>query len=410
MTNLKTLLGLALLVPSLALASGFEVINVNPRDLALSSSAVAAQRDAAATITNPAALSRLRGLNLSLGGSLLSLKTKWTAPDDGGASGLAGSATTKFAPTPPVALAVAWGTSVAGRGLGVGLGVGTPGGGQMRWEDSWQGRGRIITVERRMLGFYLNAGYEVLPWLRVGGGGVYYYGIQYLKQGIEPFQDAFGELATKGGGLAYQLSAEIKATPSLTFAVDYKHKAVMATKGDGHFQVPASLAGPATQDQGVKEDLPFPNLLAVGVAWRVSGPVQLTLQYNFSRFEVYQEDRFIGDKGLVLVVPRDYRNGQVIRGGVEWDLSDRYTVRFGAMRDFSGLRKTTLSPTLPDSNTTGVSTGATVNFGTGLAVSGALFYGDRDKQTAEGPDAFAGSYKTGIWIAAVGLTWTPRAP
>jgi long-chain fatty acid transport protein len=404
------ILALALLVPSLALASGFEVINTNPRDLSLSHSAVAAQRDAAATISNPAALSGLRGFNLSLGGSILSLKTKWTAPGDAGASGLTGSATTKFAPTPPVALAVAWGTEVGGRGLGVGFGVGTPGGGQMKWEDSWQGRGRIITVERRMLGFYLNAGYEVMPWLRVGGGGIYYYGIQYLKQGVEPFPDAFGELATKGGGLAFQLSTEVKVTQSLTFAADYKHKGVMATTGDGHFQVPPSLAGPATQDQGVKQDLPFPNLLAVGLAWRVTKPVQLTLQYNFSRFVVYKEDRFIGDKGLVLVVPRDYRNGQVLRGGVEWDLSDRYTVRFGAMRDFSGLRQTTLSPTLPDSNTTGVSTGATVNFARGLSLSGAFFYGDRDKQTAEGATAFPGSYKTGVWIAALGVTWKSGVP
>jgi long-chain fatty acid transport protein len=290
-----------------------------------------------------------------------------------------------------VALAAAWGTEVGGRGLGVGFGVGTPGGGQMRWEDTWQGRGRIITVERRMLGFYLTGGYEVLPWLRVGGGAVYYYGIQYLKQGIEPFPDAFGELSTRGGGLAFQLSTEVKATESLTFGIDYKHKGTMAMKGDGHFQVPPALAGPATQDQGVSEDLTFPNLLAVGVAWRVAKPVQLTLQYSFSRSETYQEDRFIGDKGLVLLVPRDYGNGFVIRGGVEWDVNDRYTVRFGAMRDTSGLKKTTLSPTMPDSNTTGVSTGATFNFSPDLALSGAVFYGDRDKQTAEGATALPGS-------------------
>lgn len=414
MKTFKTLLLLAVLAPSLALASGFEVINVNPRDLALSSSAVAAQQDAAATITNPAALSRLRGLNLSLAGSILSLETKWTAPDDGGASGLTGTSTTKFAPTPPVAAAIAYGTEVGGHGLGVGFGVGTPGGGQMKWEEDWQGRGRIITVERRMIGFYLNGGYEVTNWLAVGGGAVYYYGIQYLKQGIEPFappspDEAFGELATKGGGLSFQLSAEVKALPNLTFAVDYKHTATMATKGDGHFQVPASLAGPSTQDQGVSEDLPFPTLVAVGVAWRVVPAVQLTLQYNYSGFNVYEEDRFVGDKGLVLVVPRDYGDGYVIRGGVEWTINPTWTVRLGAMRDQSGLNTDTLSPTLPDSNTTGVSTGASFNFGNDMAVHGAFFYGDRDKQTATGTTAFPGSYKTDVWIASLGFTWTPKA-
>jgi long-chain fatty acid transport protein len=388
MNATKTLLVLTCLAPSLALASGFEVINVNPRDLALASSGVAAQQDAAATNTNPAALSKLEGFNLSLAGSMLSLKTKWTAPSDGGASGLTGTSTTKFAPTPPVAVFAAYGTKVNGHGLGFGFGVGTPGGGQMKWNEDWQGRGRIITVERRMLGFYANAGYEVLPWLRVGGGAVYYYGIQYLKQGIEPFA-----------------GAEAKLLENLTFGIDYKHKGTMAMKGDGHFQVPPALAGPTTQDQGVKQDLTFPNTLAAGFAWKPTKAVQLTLQYSYSRFSVYQEDTFIGDAGLVLTVPRDYRDGHIVRGGVEWYTNDRLTVRFGAMRDFSGLRTSTLSPTLPDSNTTGVATGLSYVVRPGLALSGAAFYGDRDKQTATGTTAFPGSYKTGIWIVSAGVTW-----
>jgi long-chain fatty acid transport protein len=275
----------------------------------------------------------------------------------------------------------------------------------MKWDEDWQGRGRIITVERRMLGFYANAGYEVMPWLRVGGGAVYYYGIQYLKQGVEPFQGAFGELATKGGGFSFQLAAEAQLLPNLTFGVDYKHKGTMEMTGDGHFEVPPSLAGPATQDQGVSQDLTFPNTLAAGFAWKPTKAVQLTLQYNYSRFSVYESDTFIGDAGLVLTVPRDYRDGHIVRGGVEWFTSDRLTVRFGAMRDFSGLRTETLSPTLPDSNTTGVSTGLTWAFRPGLALSGALFYGDRDKQTATGPEAFPGSYKTDVWILSAGVVW-----
>src|SRR5512146_1689813 len=88
-----------LATPSLALASGFEVINVNPRDLALSSSGVAAQQDAAATFQNPAALSKLSGLNLSLAGSYLSVHTKWRAP---AGSDLTGATWTKWSPTTPV--------------------------------------------------------------------------------------------------------------------------------------------------------------------------------------------------------------------------------------------------------------------------------------------------------------------
>jgi long-chain fatty acid transport protein len=410
---LAALLFAALLfAPLLASASAFEVINVNPRDLGMSHSLVASQQDAAASYMNPAALSKLDGLNLSLAGSVLDIRTKWTAPS--GNPALTGTSKSNFAPTTPVALFVAYGTRVADRGLGVGFGMGTPGGGQVEWDDDWQGRGRIITVQRRMLGFYLNGGYEVLPFLRLGGGAIYYYGLQYLKQGVQPFNDAFAELNTKGGGLAYQLSAEVKALENLTFGIDYKHKAVMSMDGDAHFQVPPALQGPTTQDQGVKQDLPFPNLLAVGAAYRIAKPWLVTLQYNYARFRVYDEDLFIGDTGFTVRVPRDYRDGHVIRGGVEWNTTERLILRAGLMRDFSGLRKNTLSPTLPDSHTTGAAVGAGYTFRPGLAVNGAFFYGDRDKQTAEGPIAFPGSYKTNVWIASLGVVWATgvgaRAP
>ncbi|ACL63407.1 membrane protein involved in aromatic hydrocarbon degradation [Anaeromyxobacter dehalogenans 2CP-1] len=388
-----------LAAPAVALASGFEVINVNPRDLALSSSGVAAQEDAAATFQNPAALSKLSGLNLSLAGSMLSLRTKWT-----GTAAYPGKETTKFAPTPPVAMYVAYGTKLAGRGLGFGLGVGTPGGGQMKWDDQWEGRGRIITVERRMLGFYLNGGYEIAPWLRVGGGAIYYEGIQYLKQGIQPFPDAYAELDTKGGGFAYQLSAEVKPLENLTLGFDYKHKGTMHMKGDAHFQVPPSLVGPTTQDQDVKQDLTFPNRIDTGLAWRVAKPVLVTLQYSWSRFVVYNQDLFEGET-TAITVPRDYRNGNVIRGGVEWTALPTLRLRAGMMRDWSGLRTSTLSPTLPDSNTTGYSLGAGWDAGADFGLNAAVFYGDRDKQTSTGTAAFPGSYKTDVWIVALGFTW-----
>jgi long-chain fatty acid transport protein len=396
-----------LLAPALASASGFEVINTNPRDLALSSSAVAAQEDAAATFANPSALSKLEGLNLSLAGSLLSLHTDWRAPSGSGLT--PSTADTDFAPVPPVALYAAYGTKVADRGLGIGFGIGTPGGGQMRWEEDWAGRGRIIEVQRRVLGFYLNAGYAVLPWLRVGGGGIYYYGIQYLKQGIQPFEGAFAELSANGGGFAYQLSAEVQPLDRLTIGVDYKHKAIMKTEGDGNFEVPPALESAATADTNVKQDLPFPNVFNLGASYRVAKPWLVTLQYSFARFVEYENDTFIAESGRdPIIVPRDYRNGFTIRGGVEWDTTQKLTLRAGLMRDFSGLRARTLSPTLPDSNTTGASVGASYSFRPGLALNGAFFYGDRDRTYAADP-AFPGSYKTTVVIASAGVTWAPGA-
>ena len=51
----------AALLPALAVANGYDVPSVTPRDLALVGSGTAAQNDAGATFANPAALSKVRG-------------------------------------------------------------------------------------------------------------------------------------------------------------------------------------------------------------------------------------------------------------------------------------------------------------------------------------------------------------
>ncbi len=66
-----------LLVPSLAFASGYSLPNVNPRDVAMSASAVAAQIDSAAAFANPAALARLSGPSAKIGLGAFTITETW---------------------------------------------------------------------------------------------------------------------------------------------------------------------------------------------------------------------------------------------------------------------------------------------------------------------------------------------
>jgi long-chain fatty acid transport protein len=402
----------SLLAPAAARASGYEVITIHPRDLALVHSTVAAQDRAPAVFFNPSALSKIDGFSVSVAGSVLSLSTKWTAP---AGSGLTGSERMKFEPVPSIAAYVAWGTKLGDRGFGVGFGLGVPGGSNVVWDDDWEGRGRIIEVQRRVLGLYLTSGYELIPGrLRIGGGLIYYRGFEYIKIGIQPDPNAFAELDDSGGAFSFDVSAELvpfKDVP-LTLGVDFKYQAKMDLEGDGNFSIPPALEGPTTRDQSVEHELPFPNLLSVGLAYRVAKPVQLTLQYSYSDWSIYQEDRFVGSTGLTIVVPRDYSDGHIVRGGVEWYATDRLTLRAGLMRDFSGLSEAAYSPTLPDASIWAGAVGAGWEFLPGFTVQGAFFYGDRDRvrstnnATATNPDGtFPGIYDTSVWIASLGLTW-----
>jgi len=398
-------LTLALLLPAVALANGYDVPNVNPRDLGMAGSGTASQQDAAAAYANPAALSRLEGLNVAAGASVLMLSTKWSG--GGALSGESSSLKTK--PAPPVSLFAAYGFKLADRNAGVGFGLNVPGGGNVFWNGDWPGRGRIITVDRKIYGFYLTGGYEVVKDLRVGGGLVYYYGTEYLKQGIQPFPDAYGELSTKGGALSFDLAAEYRLpTIPLTLGVDYKYQGKMKLTGNGHFVVPEGLLpGGETPpvDQGVKHDLTYPDVLNIGVAYQATKPLLLTAGYTWNHYAVYKSDLFQGDKGTTISVPRNYGNGYTVRLGGEYEVDPRLKLRAGLLRDVSGQNSQYISATLPDSNAWAGSVGAGWKVLPDLSLEGAFFYAWLDRAKVTGTVELPGSYKSNVWILSLGATW-----
>jgi long-chain fatty acid transport protein len=396
---------LAMLLPAVALANGYDIPNTSPRDLAMSASVTADQRDAAAAYGNPAALSKLEGLSTNASLSYLDIRTKWTGPDTGPLAGE--SAQTKYKPVTPVSVFVAYGFKLADHNAGVGFGVNNPGGGNVNYDNEWAGRGQIITVDRRVYGFYLTGGYEVLPKLRVGGGLVYYYATEYLKQGVQPNDNTYGELSTKGGAPSFDLSAEYTLPwIPLTLGADYKYKATMKLSGNGKFVVPAGFLEqePPPIDQGVEHHLTYPSVLNVGAAYRLIQPLLLTGVVTWTDYSVYGSDVFTGDKGADIKVERNYSDGWTFRFGAEYDINPSFQIRAGFERDISGLDTDFYSPTLPDASSWAVALGGAWNIQKDLAVQAAVFRAFFDKVTATG-DAFPGSYETDVWLASAGVVW-----
>lgn len=395
------LLALAL-APVASLANGYDVPDVSARDLAMVGSLVADQRDAGATYRNPAALSKIEGLDLSLSGAFLDIENTWTSPDGTASNSML------FRPAPPPALFAAYGGKLMGRGWGVGLGMTIPAGGNVFWPETWPGRDRIVSVDRKVYGFYASVGVELLPWLRLGGGAVYYRTTEVLKQDISVLsQQVRAELGTSGGALSYDVSAEISIPGApVTFGIDYKHQGVQKLEGSAHFaNVPPELAQ-SLPDQDAKHTLTYPNALHMGVAWKVQ-PFTLTGEVTWNRYSVYTEDRFVGSMGTTVVVPRDYGNGYTLRLGAEWQVQPKLQVRFGVLRDHSGQKTDFYSPSLPDGDTWAYGLGGGYSFSKDLAVNLGFFYAPFDKVTATGTEAFQGSYTPSAFISSLGVVWRP---
>jgi long-chain fatty acid transport protein len=397
----------ALLVPAAALAGGYVVPNINARDMAMSGSAQAAQDDAAATYALPAALARLDGLSFSVGGSLIDFRSTWTDPANS-----ANQVTMIPKGAFPPAIYLSYGMPLSnGMRVGVGAGLTVPGGGYVFWPGNWPGRNEIITVDRKVYGTYLTAGVELMPQIRLGGGLVYYRTTEHLIQGLNFLNSAPGqiELGTTGGALSYDLSIELQPLLSVPFTIgfDYKHQGVQPLSGHAHgTNVPLALQ-PKLLDQGVTHTLTYPNQLNLAAAYRVIAPLLLTFDWTWERFHVYKQDLFVGDRGVTVVVPRDYKNGYTLRVGAEYQVIPLLKLRAGALRDMAPSRPETISPTLPDADSTAVTVGVGLDLTRSLEISASYFHDWEDKMTSVGGGAFPAQYDTRANIWALSISWKP---
>ena len=394
-----------LLAPAAAFAGGYAVPNTNARDLSMAGSVVAGQEDATAAYVNPAALAGMEGLSVVANGTMIDFRSTWSSFD--GNSGTESN----LKPAYPPSIFASYGGKVNGMGWGVGAGFNIPFGGNVYWPGNWPGRFSIITVNRRAYGMYLTGGFQPVPQIKVGGGLIYYRTTEELAQAFNFLgQEGGAALGTSGDKLSFDLSAEI--TPiigvPLTIGVDYKHKADQTLTGHAHFDNAPAALGPNTLDQSVTHDLTLPNLLNVGIAYRVLPNLLLTGAWTFDRFIVYKQDLFVGSLGTTVQVNRDYKNGHTFRLGAEMeDLIPKLTLRAGVLRDITPTRPEALSPTIPDSDVTAVALGLGYNVSPGLAVNATYFHAFYDKVSTVGAEVFPGNFETRANIVTIGISYRP---
>ncbi len=415
----KLLLAL-LLVPAVASAGGYSIPNVVPRDLAMGDSLVADQTTSGAVYRNPAALSRLSGLDLTLALGIIGNGSTWTNTTDYFPSPVS----TDFKAATPVAFYLSWSGKISGHGSGVGVGMGVPGGGNVFWPSDWAGRHTIISVDRKVFAGYVSLGVEIIPQIRVGGGFIYYYATEKLTvdKVLPGGTDGLVSVADSGGAPSWDAAIEIQPFLDipLRIAADYKQQAYMQLKGPANFAFPPAF-GATYPNQDFTHTLPYPSTFNVGVAWRPIPVVDITAAYTSEHYSVYQSDTFVGQtidpstgQPLNLSVWRNYGNASIYRVGVAWQVLPVLELRGGALYDQSGVNPAYFNPSLPDAKAFAASVGFGWEVMKNLNLSASFFNAwfetlnsvpAASTPTLDNASSFPGSFKSFAWIASVGLNW-----
>lgn len=403
-------IALLTLVPAAALGVGYSAPNVNPADLAMAGSRVAAQDGAAAVFANASALPRFQGLNVSLAWAAIDFGSTWTDP--GGTQAPSTSSTKTDYAVPPAVYASYGFRLPNGMAAAVGAGVAIPFGGNLYWPEDWPGRFEIVNVDRRIYGTYLMAALEPLSWLRIGSGLIWYHGTEKLARAMNSgASEGSAQLATSGDGFSFGVSTEIEPSDRFRIGVDYKHQAVMSLDGHVHFTgAPPELG---LVDQDVKHQATMPNTLDVGVSYRVLPALLATAAFAWERYVVFDQDAFAGSAGLSIVLPRKYHNGYNYRLGVEGGPFGNLKVRAGVERGVAPTPASWMHPSIPDADLWAGSVGLAYavgrRFEIGASYQHAWFDETRSCQQAAGQcspnNVFPAIQDTHANVLSLGATW-----
>lgn len=431
MRTLATCIGLIGSV-GIAHGAGFNLLEQNASGLGTAYAGSAAIADNASTIYfNPAGMTRLPGLNISLGANLIGPSFKFE--NDGNSS-----LPTAFRTNPGVQLggnggnAGGWGfvpnmylSYQATDRVYLGLGVGAPFGLKTEYDKDWMGRYHSQSFDIKTININPSIAFKVTPSLSLGAG----FNIQRIDATYEkatpvplgpvaaPFYGApyvSGDVKTRVKNTGYGWNVGLMYEPSedtrigLSYRSRVKHKATGDT--DLSFMVPGR--GVMARSSEAKATVSLPDTFVLSAyqrldpRWELLGDISWTGWSSIPTLKIVNPS--LSDAELNL----KFKDAWRIAVGAQYQLNDSWKLKGGLAWDQSPVRKASYRPaSLPDNDRYWISLGAqykpsentTLDFGYSLLVMpGNKVDNNNDNQAQYG--RLSGKYKGNAHILGLQLS------
>lgn len=408
------------LAPAAALGAGYAIYEQGGAALGMGGAHVAAVHDATAQFFNPAALTRLEGKQLAVGGTWLSTRTSFAGVDP-----FPGYGTTEAMKTgnffPP---AVYWASPVGER-FAYGVGLNAPFGLGVEWEDpqNFTGRERVTKATLETLNGSASLAWAATDVVSLAAGVSALFARVELRN--------IGTFVTSGGqrvnvldtklesdfvpGFGFHLAAHARPRSNLRLGLTYRSQVdVNVEDGRATFtQIPtgdpaldALVAANRPANQGVRTELVFPAMASVGLAWDPSPAWTYALDGVWTGWSAFEKLplRF-DDPSLDRDIVEEYDDTFAARLGAEYRRED-CTYRAGYYFDPAAAPVESVTPLLPDAGRHGVTLGFGLQRGAWTldAYNLFLFVQDRSTESRE-RDGYDGTYKSYVNALGATLSW-----
>ena len=377
MKKLLTLTFLILFSVSVTRAGGFQINEHGARAMALGGAYAALVGDPSALYYNPAGLTNLSGTQVMFGTTLI-------LPSAGfrGVSPMITEYTVKSQTFTPINFYL---TQQLSDDLFVGFGVNNPYGLGTEWEDGWVGEFIALKTEVQTFYFTLAAAYKISDELSVSVGGRYGLGTVLINrnQNLSPFVGK-ANVDLSGDGNAFGFVAGVLYKPSETFSlgVSFQSETTFDFTGDSKVSGAPSQMNGLLPTGGIEASLTTPMNLTVGAAFQAMKDVTVSADFqyvgwsSYDKLEVTFNDFIDTDTGKPLVnsAARDYENTFILRGGVEYQMSDAFALRGGLLYDKNPVKDEMVDPTLPDADRLGLNIGFGYSLSKSITLDAAYTY------------------------------------
>ena len=413
---MKKLLSFVLffLVGSTLYAGGYRVSIQGQKQLAMGHTGVAVISSAESVFFNPASISFLDGkMNFSLGVSGIIAETKYENKEFGNTNSTESGLSTPFN---------FYATYKANDWLSFGLGVYTPYGSSVEWEKDWSGSHLVNDIDLKAIFVQPTVAVKISDKLSIGGGPIYVNGsVNFNKNLSRSLTDVNGNrtnVTVEQKGITawgYTLGVMIKPIEKLNIGFNYRSKVIVkAENGDADFEnVPGSFPNNLS-DGNFDAELPLPAEVTMGLSYEFCDKFLFAFDYNFAQWSEYEAlvVEFDNDAG-VSTSPRNYKDAETFRFGLQYEATKKVTVRTGIYFDQSPVQDGYFAPETPRNDSVGYTAGLSFKVNDKLSIDASFLYlhfdeidNSYDHYQESGQNApFEGTYKSSVIAPGLGLSY-----
>jgi long-chain fatty acid transport protein len=298
----------------------------------------------------------------------------------------------------------------------LGLGVYTPFGLAIDYPTDWVGRYVVQSSSIATVFIQPTVGFKISERVGIGIGPALVLGTLGLTQAIPlGFQntgsDAQIDVSATAIGVGGNFGLYAKPTDWLSIGLSYRTPVKLGFSGEARLNVPSTVYDLFPPDNRMTTDITLPQVAGLGLGFYPTPKLTLGLDVNFTGWSSYDTLRLDFEKNSYVFtdqkLARNYTNSFAFRFGVQYELTEKLTVRTGASYDLTPVPDNALSPELPDGNLLGFSGGLSYRISEQLNVDLAFKYIKVAKREATlEPNNFGGTYNAQLFIPSAAVQYS----